>query len=192
MLTVPITAIFNLVKSLLWDTNQVISTVDIWCTISDPVLIYNVVEDWLLATDCDCIAVGLSLRVHLCYKIWLSHNCCVYLNCSLFYSKLLPCETILCSNKCVFFFLITPFVHHRTWHCWTWHVKVLGTSLYIVGLLLVDNEMPLFCVLMFAGIFLLGTIGMREFMFSTIVYHVRPNFRGAQFSRVKSFEYTVF
>ena len=48
-------------------------------------------------------------------------------------------------------------------------MKAWSMSLIIVGGLLVDNEMPLFCILMFAGIFLLGTIFLREFIFSAIV-----------------------
>ena len=34
--------------------------------LSDPVLIYAVVQHWLLATNRDRIAVGLSLSVHPC------------------------------------------------------------------------------------------------------------------------------
>ena len=37
--------------------------------LSDPVLFDTVVQHWLLATNHDCIAVGLSLSLHPCSKI---------------------------------------------------------------------------------------------------------------------------
>ena len=48
----------------------VIGTVNMWCTKAVGYLsIYIVVQHWLLATDYDCVAVGLLLTVHLCSKI---------------------------------------------------------------------------------------------------------------------------
>ena len=43
--------------------------------LSDPVLVDTIVQDWLLAIDHDCIAVGLSLEsppMHAIHKKWLS------------------------------------------------------------------------------------------------------------------------
>ena len=47
-------------------------------------------------------------------------------------------------------------------------MKVSSILLIIVGLRLFVYDKLLFWILMFTGIFLLGTIGLREFMFSAI------------------------
>ena len=44
----------------------VISAVNIIGVLSDPVPIYTVVQHWILAIDCDCIAIGFSLSLHPC------------------------------------------------------------------------------------------------------------------------------
>ena len=53
----------------------VIGTVDIIGVLSNPVPIYmyTVVQRWLLATDRDCIAIGLSLSLHPCIELNTDH-----------------------------------------------------------------------------------------------------------------------
>ena len=52
----------------------VIGTVNIIGALSNLVPFYIVVQHWLLATDCNCIAVGLSLGLHPFSKIGNSHG----------------------------------------------------------------------------------------------------------------------
>ena len=63
--------------SRLFSGLTVIGAVNIIGALSNPFPIYTVVQHWLLATNCDCNAIGLLLSRHSCTKI---DNQCMYVH----------------------------------------------------------------------------------------------------------------
>ena len=60
----------------------VIGTVNIIGILSDPVPIFTGVQHWLLATNRDRIAVGLSLSLYPCIKLALLFQLFIWLKCT--------------------------------------------------------------------------------------------------------------
>ena len=107
------------------------------------------------------------MNVQVSSNFPLSLVCSPFFQISLLVKNFFSVPTILFSSSLPSDLL--SFFVFWMWCCWTWRVKAWSMSLIIIGGLLVNYEMPLFCILMFAGVFLLGTIGLREFIFSAIV-----------------------